>query len=103
MKNRSEVIALVVTFSLTLIIAISSAVIVLVASAQNATSTVKAEYTSSDVWARIEANYYVDGTATALKYGSDTSVELSPINTLGSLNQVDSVVNLSTENPKIIF
>ena len=103
MTKNKNMLALIIALVITLVAVSGTLVAVLVLSNQYAQSKVHVRYTSSDVHVRVEANYYIGSTATAMKNGNATSIELNATNTSGSLNQVASEETLSKTNNKIIY
>ncbi len=87
MTKKKQFVILAIFVVLAIISCVSALVVVLTASNQASTSKVNVDYTASDVYVKIKANYYIGSNTVAMINGDDTEVVLSPINHSGSLNQ----------------
>ncbi len=87
MTKKKQFVILATFVVLAFISCVSALVVVLTASNQASTSKVNVDYTASDVYVKIKANYYIGSNTVAMVNGDSTEVVLSPINHSGSLNQ----------------
>ena len=87
MTKKKQFVILAIFVVLAIISCVSALVVVLTASNQASTSKVNVDYTASDVYVKIKANYYIGSNMVAMVNGDSTEVVLSPINHNGSLNQ----------------
>ena len=87
MTKKKQFVILAIFVVLAIISCVSALVVVLTASNQASTSKVNVDYTASDVYVKIKANYYIGSNTVAMVNGDSTEVVLSPINHSGSLNQ----------------
>ena len=87
MTKKKQFVILAIFVVLAIISCVSALVVVLTASNQASTSKVNVDYTASDVYVKIKANYYIGSNIVAMVNGDSTEVVLSPINHNGSLNQ----------------
>ena len=87
MTKKKQFVILAIFVVLAIISCVSALVVVLTASKQASTSKVNVDYTASDVYVKIKANYYIGSNTVAMVNGDSTEVVLSPINHNGTLNQ----------------
>ena len=101
--GSKKVIAIISILSIMLIMSVIGIVVVLVASNQNASSGVNVRYTSKNVSVKMSATAYVGDNKYVFKNGEATNLILSKANTSGSLSQTEDVLELTEDNPKIVF
>ena len=103
MSKGKKLVTLAIILIITLVAVSGTLIAVLVAGNQSAISNIHVKYTSSDVYVKVEAKYYVGSTGTDMKNGTETSIILDSDNTTGSLNQTVEEVNLTKENSRIVY
>ena len=103
MNTKKKLMISIIIVAVALALAITGIVVVLVATSQSSTSRINMQYTVSGVGVRVSANGIVGTTSYPLKDGSKAYIDLTPSHTSGTLNQTDSVLSLSADNPRIVY
>ena len=110
MESKKKFTITIAVLAIALLISVSAMIIVIVSANQNANSAVNVKYTAQEVYVRLSANAYVGATTTAFtdsgNVNGNTSIDLSPTDTNGSLSQPNSgseSINLDKTNDTVVF